>query len=60
MRMTHRRYIESQIGSDLDSDDDSDDNNPITDQDFIELYRTHIKRKKMRKKIRANPEVSFD
>ena len=54
--MKHRRYIERNI--DIDSDDDAaSEEEDINDTDFIELYRGHIKRKKMRKKIRANPDV---
>ena len=56
MAMKHRRYIERNI--DIDSDDDAaSEEEDINDTDFIELYRGHIKRKKMRKKIRANPDV---
>ena len=56
MAMKQRRYIERNI--DIDSDDDlPSDDEDLNDDDFIELYRSHIKRKKMRKKIRANPEV---
>lgn len=65
MTMKRRRYIERHI--DLDdtdeendnNDDASDEDNDVNDEEFIELFRAHIKRKKMRKKIRANPEVNF-
>ena len=58
MAMKHRRYIERNI--DIDSDDDAaSEEEDINDTDFIELYRGHIKRKKMRKKIRANPDVRY-
>ena len=70
MMLKRRRYIERRL--DLDDDDSGDDvcddlNNAdagsdacdedLNDDEFVELFRTHVKRKKMRKKIRANPEV---
>jgi hypothetical protein len=54
MTMKHRRYIERYV--DIDSDD-SDDDDDLDDAEFIELFRSHVKRKKLRKKVRANPEV---
>ena len=56
-----RRYIERNF--DL-SDDDLDDTSgrshrPMTDTEFKELFQSHTKRKRLRKKIRANPEVGF-
>ena len=63
MAMKRRRYIERHIDLD-DTDDDndndaSDDDNDLNDEEFVELFRAHITRKKMRKKIRANPEVPY-
>ena len=70
MMLKRRRYIERRL--DLEDDDSGDDvcddlNNAdagsdacdedLNDDEFVELFRTHVKRKKMRKKIRANPEV---
>jgi len=58
MLMKHRRYIERRTNFDIDSDDDvASDEEAMNEDDFIELYRSHIKRKKLRKKIRANPDV---
>lgn len=31
----------------------------VPNEEFEELFRSHLKRKKLRKKIRANPEVRF-
>ncbi len=31
----------------------------VPNEEFEELFRSHLKRKKLRKKIRANPEVSL-
>lgn len=51
-----RRYIDPKL---LEGEFSSDDEDPIdvTEQDFISLFRSHVKRKRLRRKIRANPDL---
>ena len=49
--MRKRRYISSWPGEDLLP--------VVSDDRFTELFRGHIKRKRMRRKFRVNPEVQW-
>ena len=52
-----RRYIDQDP---LTSDEsDSDFKNEVTDAQFKEMLKMHLKRKKLRKKMRLAPDVSF-
>ena len=49
--MRKRRYISAWPGEELLP--------VVSDDQFTELFRGHIKRKRMRRKFRTNPNVSF-
>ena len=49
-----RRIIEQRICN-TDSSEDEIDTSAITDELFVEMFRAHIKRKKLRRKIRTQP-----
>ena len=49
--MRKRRYITPWVGEDRIP--------VVSDDKFVELFRSHVKRKRVRRKFRINPDVSF-
>ena len=57
---TRRRFIDVKLGSDDDSDTDVDKvKEESKDHAVTEILSVHIKRKKLRRKMRAAPEVNW-
>lgn len=54
-----RRYFERKpwVNLELSSDDDDDDVAELTEEEFQHLFRTHLRRKRVRRKVRIAPEV---
>lgn len=54
-----RRWLQDLLLSESDSTSESDDDSPITEQDFQNMLKYHILRKKYQGKFYQKPEVSY-